>query len=107
MKNDFLVFSASDEQEESKVKITENEACTLTNQVIQTNKIITYIFSSILQYLRVEIDAQGNLQHIVNLQKSFDITFDAQGFYWYQSKSIVITNSFIFVSSFFLFRLPR
>ena len=40
--------------------------------------------ASYLQNLRVEIDAQGNLQHIVNLQKSFDVQFSSQGFYWYQ-----------------------
>jgi lysosomal alpha-mannosidase len=58
----------TDEREEPKVKITANDECILQNQ-----------------NLRVEIDANGNLQHIVNLQKQFDIAFSNQGFYWYQS----------------------
>ncbi|CAF1441892.1 unnamed protein product, partial [Rotaria sordida] len=50
-----------------KVKITHNEECVIQNQ-----------------NLRVEIDAQGNIGHIVNLKKSFDVAFTSQGFYWYQ-----------------------
>jgi lysosomal alpha-mannosidase len=64
----FFEVKPGEEQEEPKVKITENDECILLNQ-----------------NLRVEIDAQGNLQHIVNLVKGFDITFSNQGFYWYQS----------------------
>jgi lysosomal alpha-mannosidase len=64
----FFEAKTDEEAKKSKVKITENDECILTNQ-----------------NLRVEIDAQGNLEHIVNLQKSFSVAFSAQGFYWYQS----------------------
>ncbi|CAF2976334.1 unnamed protein product [Rotaria socialis] len=57
----------TEENQEPKVKITQNAECILENQNI-----------------RVEIDAQGNLQHIVNLRKSVDVSFSSQGFYWYQ-----------------------
>jgi hypothetical protein len=40
------------------------------------------------QYLRVEVDDQGNLNAIVNLNKSIDVRFINQGFYWYQGMSI-------------------
>ncbi len=40
------------------------------------------------QYLRVEVDDQGNLNAIVNLNKSIDVRFTNQGFYWYQGMSI-------------------
>ncbi|CAF1668432.1 unnamed protein product [Rotaria magnacalcarata] len=55
-------------REKSKVKITPNDECILQNQNI-----------------RVEIDAQGNLQHIINLKQSIAVEFSNQGFYWYQS----------------------
>ena len=37
-----------------------------------------------LQNLRVEIDAQGNLQHIVNLNQSLAVSFTGDSLYWYQ-----------------------
>jgi len=40
------------------------------------------------QYLRVEVDDQGNLTAIVNLNKSITVRFINQGFYWYQGMSI-------------------
>jgi hypothetical protein len=43
-----------------------------------------------LQNLRVEIDAQGNLQRISNSKKGLDIAFSNQGLYWYQSTFIII-----------------
>ena len=36
------------------------------------------------QYLRVEIDGQGNLVQIDNLNRSISIPFTNQGFYWYE-----------------------
>ena len=36
------------------------------------------------EYLRVEIDAQGNLVQITNLNKSIVVPFTSQGFYWYE-----------------------
>lgn len=41
-------------------------------------------FSHDFQYLQVEIDAQGNLVQIVNLNKSITVPFTSQGFYWYE-----------------------
>ncbi|UJR26764.1 hypothetical protein I4U23_008079 [Adineta vaga] len=64
----FFEAKTNEERTEPKVKITENEECILQNQNI-----------------RVEIDAQGNIGHIVNLKKSFAVEFHNQGFYWYQS----------------------
>ncbi|CAF0848481.1 unnamed protein product [Adineta ricciae] len=63
-------FEAKTEEEPAKaqVKITHNEECILQNQNV-----------------RVEIDAQGNLGHIINLKKSLAVEFHNQGFYWYQS----------------------
>ncbi|CAF4389719.1 unnamed protein product, partial [Adineta steineri] len=56
--------------EEEKFKITKSEICILQNQ-----------------NFRIEIDEQGNLKRIINLQKNINITFLNQGFYWYQSYS--------------------
>ncbi|CAF4980361.1 unnamed protein product [Rotaria sp. Silwood1] len=72
--NQTIVFKASlpalgDEKQnvKSKIKITKNEACLLQNQ-----------------HLRVEIDDQGNLFRIVNLNRSITVPFTSQGFYWYE-----------------------
>ncbi len=43
--------------------------------------------------LRVEIDNQGNLHQIVNLNKSITVPFVTQGFYWYQGTSITNIKS--------------
>lgn len=54
-------------KKKSNIKITTNEACTLQNA-----------------NLRVQIDEQGNLLQIVNINKSIGVSFSNQGFYWYQ-----------------------
>ncbi|CAF4070475.1 unnamed protein product, partial [Rotaria sordida] len=64
----FFEAKTDEKHEKPKIKITKNDECILQNQ-----------------NLRVEIDAQGNLGHIVNLKKSFDVAFTSQGFYFYQS----------------------
>ncbi|CAF1134082.1 unnamed protein product [Adineta steineri] len=63
-------FFEANEGEEEKLEITKNEICILQNQ-----------------NFRIEIDEQGNLKRIINLQKNINITFSNQGFYWYQSYS--------------------
>ncbi|CAF4002973.1 unnamed protein product [Adineta steineri] len=63
-------FFEANEEEEEKLEITKNEICILQNQ-----------------NFRIEIDEQGNLKRIINLQKNINITFLNQGFYWYQSYS--------------------
>ncbi|CAF4737494.1 unnamed protein product [Rotaria sp. Silwood1] len=55
-----------EEQKQSKINITYNEACVLQNQNIQ-----------------VEFDDQGNLHQIFNLNKNISVSFINQGFYWY------------------------
>jgi lysosomal alpha-mannosidase len=75
------------EREEPKIKITKNDECILQNQ-----------------NLRVEIDAQGNLEHIVNLKKSFAVGFSGQGFYWYQSFPGNNTRSEFQASGAYIFR---
>jgi lysosomal alpha-mannosidase len=62
----FFEVKTMEEVQTPTVKITPNDECTLINQ-----------------YLRVEINAQGYLQNIVNLQKGFDVAFTDAGFYWY------------------------
>ena len=37
------------------------------------------------QYLRVEIDDQGNLQKVTNLKKNLAVPFTSHGLYWYGS----------------------
>ncbi|CAF1300509.1 unnamed protein product [Adineta steineri] len=64
----FFEAKTNEKREESTVKITHNDECILQNQNV-----------------RVEIDAQGNLGHIVNIKKSFAVGFTGQGFYWYSS----------------------
>ncbi|CAF3419135.1 unnamed protein product [Rotaria sp. Silwood1] len=64
----FFEAKTDEKHEKPKIKITKNDECILQNQNI-----------------RVEIDAQGNLGHIINLKKGFDVAFSNQGFYWYQS----------------------
>ncbi|CAF4081263.1 unnamed protein product [Adineta steineri] len=51
-------FEVNEEEEEEKLEITKNEICILQNQ-----------------NLRIEIDEQGNLKRIINLQKNINITF--------------------------------
>jgi hypothetical protein len=36
----------------------------------------------------VDFDNQGNLHQITNLEKGIAISFIAQSFYWYTSKSV-------------------
>ncbi len=43
-----------------------------------------FVFSNDFRYLQVQIDAQGNLIQIVNLNKSITLPFTSQGFYWYE-----------------------
>jgi len=55
---------------------------------------MTFFFCH-FQYLQVEIDSQGNLVQIVNLNKSITVPFNSQGFYWYEGMSITkMKNSF-------------
>jgi len=49
------------------------------------------------QYLQVQIDSQGNLVKIVNLNKSISLPFTNQGLYWYEGMSI--TKILIFLVS--------
>jgi hypothetical protein len=42
------------------------------------------LFSSDFQYVRVQIDDQGYLAEISNLNKSITLPFTSQGFYWYE-----------------------
>jgi lysosomal alpha-mannosidase len=65
--NTYYFEKKTEQTVQSKVKVTENDACVLQNQ-----------------YLRVEIDAQGNLVQIINLNKSLSVPFTSQGFYWYE-----------------------
>ena len=46
----------------------------------------TLFFLLFLQFVRVELDAQGNLLQIINLKSNISVSFLNQGFYWYQSK---------------------
>ncbi len=48
-------------------------------------EIYSMCFIYCLENLRIEIDNQGNLKRIGNLQKNINITFLNQGFYYYQS----------------------
>ncbi|CAF1682747.1 unnamed protein product, partial [Adineta ricciae] len=64
-------FFERNEEEVKDLKITKKEMCILQNQ-----------------YLRVEIDEQGNLQQMINLQKNINLTFANHGFYWYEGKAI-------------------
>jgi hypothetical protein len=41
------------------------------------------------QYLRVEIDDQGNLLQIIKLNKNMTLSFTSQGFYWYEGMLII------------------
>jgi hypothetical protein len=54
------------------------------------------MFSSHFQYLRVQIDAQGNLIEIANLNRSITIPFSSQGFYWYEGMLITNMKNLIF-----------
>lgn len=84
---------ASSEPLKTTSKVTKNDACVLQNQVsmikdherLNWNDDVLYI----LQNLLVNIDAQGNLQKIVNLQTNVSATFSNQGFYWYAGKFLV------------------
>ncbi len=49
-----------------------------------TFRIVFYHF----QYLQVQVDDQGNLVQISNLNKSINVPFTNQGFYWYEGMSI-------------------
>ena len=48
----------------------------------------TLFFLLFLQFVRVELDAQGNLLQIINLKSNISVSFLNQGFYWYQSKEL-------------------
>ncbi len=39
-----------------------------------------------VQHLRIEFDADGNLNNITNRDRNLAATFSGQGFYWYTSK---------------------
>ncbi|CAF1622827.1 unnamed protein product [Rotaria magnacalcarata] len=63
------------------IKATEN------NNNNEKQVLVTHNSECILQneYLRVEIDCQGNLNKITNLKKKIVVPFSNQGFYWYGS----------------------
>ena len=53
--------------------------------------IDTFLFHFlILKHLKIEFDAQGNMNKITNLDSNLVLTFSAQGFYYYTSKSSVL-----------------
>ncbi|CAF1424428.1 unnamed protein product [Rotaria magnacalcarata] len=54
--------------EHNKVKITQNQACTLQNE-----------------HLRAEFDSLGDLRSITNFDKKLVVSVLNQGFYWYES----------------------
>ncbi len=64
----------------------------------ETTKSNTFQLGSFyhFQYLRVQIDDQGNLVQIVNLNRSIAVPFASQGFYWYEGMSITNMKNFIF-----------
>jgi hypothetical protein len=62
------------------------------NEIKHFSVIVFYHF----QYLRVEVDDQGNLVQIDNLNKSIAVTFTNQGFYLYEGMSITNIKNFIF-----------
>jgi len=86
-----FVIADHERNSKSSVKITQNDACTLQNQVRQQAQRIffcmKFVFSH-FQYLQVQIDSQGNLVKIVNLNKSITIPFTNQGLYWYEGMLI-------------------
>ncbi|CAF5106396.1 unnamed protein product, partial [Rotaria magnacalcarata] len=64
----FRLATENNNNNEKQVLVTHNSECILQNE-----------------YLRVEIDCQGNLNKITNLKKKIVVPFSNQGFYWYGS----------------------
>jgi len=53
--------------------------------------------------LKIEFDAQGNMNKITNLDSNLVLTFSAQGFYYYTSKSsVLLTEGYDDLEMFFL-----
>jgi hypothetical protein len=91
-------FSYSWRREKCKIKrknYTQWSMCiTKSSETTKSNtfQIVFYHF----QYLQVQVDDQGNLVQIVNLNKSITVPFTNQGFYWYEGMSITNIKTFLY-----------